>query len=401
MIEKIKKKCKACSNDHLFLINDFGEIPHVNKFYNLENKINEKKYPLRLAVCSNCFLMQLLDEINIEDMFIEYHHMSSASKTNKEYLEDVSNLLYKKYGNKKILEIGSNDLTLINYLLDKKVEAFGVEPAKNLFKPNDRIYNKFLNLENAQEIIQEYGNFDVIFGINVFAHNPNFLELFNACNLILKEDGFLHIEVAYALKTVCEGNYDTIYHEHFCSYTLTSIENVLKIAGFKITDAVELNTQGGSLQVTAIKKNNKSIKPSQNYESIILREQELGLNRLEYYSGIQDKISKKLKKIETILNETNDNLVFIGAPARGVVVLNTIDVNFGSNIKVIDDTHEKLGLCFPGYEFLINNWDDELINNFDTVFILSWNYSDFLINRLKKGGYNGNIIIPFPELTKI
>ena len=85
MIEKIEKKCKACSNDHLFLINDFGEIPHVNKFYSSENKINEKKYPLRLAVCSNCFLMQLLDEINIEDMFIEYHHMSSASKTNKEY----------------------------------------------------------------------------------------------------------------------------------------------------------------------------------------------------------------------------------------------------------------------------------------------------------------------------
>ena len=162
-----------------------------------------------------------------------------------------------------------------------------------------------------------------------------------------------------------------------------------------------MNTQGGSLQITAIKKNNNSINPSENYESIILKEQELGLNRLEYYSGIQEKISKKLNKIEKILNENNDNLIFIGAPARGVVVLNTIDVNFGSNIKVIDDTQEKLGLCFPGYEFLINNWDDELINSFDSIFILSWNYSDFLINRLKKGGYNGNIIIPFPELKKI
>ena len=185
-------------------------------------------------------------------------------------------------------------------------------------------------------------------------------------------------------------HYFEIYDRYFSRFKGTNV-CVLEVGLY----------QGGSLQITAIKKNNNSINPSENYESIILKEQELGLNRLEYYSGIQEKTSKKLNKIEKILNENNDNLIFIGAPARGVVVLNTIDVNFGSNIKVIDDTQEKLGLCFPGYEFLINNWDDELINSFDSIFILSWNYSDFLINRLKKGGYNGNIIIPFPELKKI
>ena len=124
-----------------------------------------------------------------------------------------------------------------------------------------------MNLKNVEKILNDFGRFDLIFGINVFAHNSNFKELFDASHKLLNDNGELHIEVAYALKTVLQGNYDTIYHEHFCSYTLISITNVLSSVGFQIKHAEELDTQGGSLRVVAIKSSSK-VRPSKTYKNI-------------------------------------------------------------------------------------------------------------------------------------
>ena len=401
MIEKLNIECKSCKSDCLYLVYDFGAIPHVNKYYSLTKKFHEKKYPLRLAICSSCFLLQLLDEIDINDMFIEYHHMSSASHTNKEYLNSLSEKIFRDYKNKKILEVGSNDLTMVNFLLNKGMDIYGVEPAKNLFKENGRIYNGFLNSENIDDIKDRFGEFDLIFGINVFAHNPEFIDLFHACNSLLKNDGTLHIEVAYALRTICDGNYDTIYHEHFCSYTLISIENVLNLAGFKIIDAMEIDTQGGSLQITAKKLSYPADDTTDSYKKILSKELEIGINTIDFYERVSSKISSKAENIKKYFDSNRDNIVFIGAPARGVVTLNTANIAFGDNVKVIDDTPEKLGLCFPGYNFIIDSWDIEIINKFEKVFILSWNYKDYLVKRLNDSGYEGEIVLPFPNLEKV
>jgi len=392
--------CKSCKNSNLTLVYDFGMIPHVNKFYSKAEKEKEKTYPLRLAVCNECFLLQLLDHISNEDMFLDYYHRSSASKDNLKYLNHLANYFFSKHKDKKILEIGSNDLTMINLLQKKNINAFGVEPAKNLFKNQKKVFNDFLNLKNVEKILNDFGRFDLIFGINVFAHNSNFKELFDASHKLLNNNGELHIEVAYALKTVLQGNYDTIYHEHFCSYTLISLTNVLSSVGFQIMHAEELDTQGGSLRVVAIKSSSK-VRPSKSYKNLYNQEINTGLNDLSFYLEVAKKIHSKNKTIESFFNQNNENLVFIGAPGRGVVTLNTQKNKLKNNIVFLDDTPEKQGLFFPGLNFIIDSWNDELLNRFDLAFILSWNYSEFLIERLKKSGFKGKVVIPFPEFEII
>ena len=115
-MDELKTNCSFCDSKKLYQLFDFGSIPHVNKFYKEQDKHFENFYPLRLAVCNVCFLIQLTTSISNEDMFIEYHHRSSASQGNRDYLNLLSEQLTEKYQNKKILEIGSNDLTLFNIL---------------------------------------------------------------------------------------------------------------------------------------------------------------------------------------------------------------------------------------------------------------------------------------------
>lgn len=376
-------------------------MPNVNKYYSETNKQEEKKYPLRLSVCSNCFLLQLLEGIEIDEIFINYHHVSSASQVNKEYLYYRSKEISIERKEQKILEVGSNDLTMFNFLKNFNMDIYGIEPAKNLFSKNARVFNDFLNIKNVDKIINDFGKFDFIFGINVFAHNPNFSEMFKACEMLLNDDGELHIEVAYAVETICKGNYDTIYHEHFVSYSLTSLRNVLNNVGFQIIDAEILNTQGGSIKVVAVKNINKKIKPTLNFINLLKKEEELGIKDLKYYENISKNISNKLKNLNDYFQKNNDNLIFIGAPARGVVTLNTLNIEWGENILVIDDTPEKQNLTFPGFNFPVKKWDRNLINSFEKAFILSWNYQDSLLKRLKKDGFSGNVYVPFPNLKKL
>lgn len=394
----IEKDCSFCCKPSLYELFDFGLVPHVNKFFKTKDKNLEKFYPLVLAVCSNCFLVQLTDSISNNEMFLEYHHRSSASKGNIKYLESLGSLIYKNHKDKKILEIGSNDLTLFNNLLDKGVDIYGVEPAKNLFPKNKKIFNNFLNVENVKKIKKQFGTFDMLLGINVFAHNSNFKELFESAEKLLNEHGILHIEVAYALKTVLEGNYDTIYHEHFCSYTLCSLEKILNSYNLNIIDAEELSTQGGSLRVVAVKshKTKKTI-VSNNYLKIKQKEESLGLSNLKFYEKASKEISKKFNKIKKFFDEVNNDIVFIGAPGRGVITLNSQKIHLLNNINFFDDTPEKLNLCFPGFDYIVKSWDNKILNNYKFAFILSWNYSEYLINRLKASNYKGKVVVPFPE----
>jgi hypothetical protein len=394
------KLCKSCSSKEISLVYDFGRIPHVNMFYTKENKQLEKTYRLRLAVCENCFLLQLLDPIKNDDMFLEYYHRSSASRDNKTYLELLANFFEETYPNRKVLEIGSNDLTLFKMLTERNIDIYGIEPAKNLFEEENKVYNDFLNLSNADDILKKFGTFDLIFGINVFAHNSNFKELFDASNLLLTNNGEIHIEVAYALKTVLEGNYDTVYHEHFCSYTLTSIENILISCGFQVKHAEELDTQGGSLRILAVKTTEK-IEKTDSYTKLIAAEYATGVSNPEFYKSVAEKIDLKYQKIASFFHKNNDDIVFIGAPGRGVVTLNTQELNLKTNIGFLDDTPEKEGCLFPGLIFEVNKWGDLNLNKYQTAFILSWNYADTLQTRLVEAGFKGNIAIPFPEFEII
>jgi len=398
--------CKCCLTPTIHLVYDFGLMPPVNTYFEKATISEEKSFPLKLYVCKICWLLQLGHVPPPSSLFEEYHHVSGASKGNVEHLEKVSEIINKRVKNKptKIFEVGCNDGTLLKFLQLFSHEVAGCDPAKNLTPKKElRVYSDFFGVNVAKKIWAEAGTFDFIVGLNVFAHNADFIDMLKGSAALLTETGTIMIEVAYAPLTICDGNFDTIYHEHVCSYTLISLTNVLRNAGLKIYDAEIITTQGGSIRVFAQHDCNNSI-ITDNYTDIIEREQEDGLNNLRYYEALQSKIEQKSALINDFLSDVvrqNRRMLIVGSPARGVVTMNVCGIDVSAHSLVVDDTKEKQGKIMPGVHIPICAWEDINFSAFEVALILSWNYTDSLVDRLRKTDFSGRVFVPFPVLKEI
>jgi hypothetical protein len=404
-----KKYCKSCKSENIRLIYHFGLLPPVNSYYKFADFDLLKKYPLELYVCADCWLIQILNIPDPNILFDEYHHLSGSSEGNVEHLKNVALMVndIKRINGEdknKILEIGANDGTLLKYLNKLNFDVFGVEPAKNI-KPQEKvkIFNGYFNLEFSKKVKKESGKFDYVIGLNVFAHNAEFVDMFAGIKNVLSESGISMIEVAYAPSTIGSGNFDTIYHEHVCSYSLISLENALRIAGLEIYDAYLINTQGGSLRVFCSHLNNSKVK-TKNYLNLQKKETLLKLNSLDYYSQISIKIEQKVIAIRKFLHEimkSNKKLLIVGSPARGVVIINVCDIDLSNFAIVVDDTPQKQEKHMPGTKIKVSSWEKINFSEYNTALILSWNYSDFLSKRLIDKGFVGETFVPLPTLKKI
>lgn len=402
--------CLSCKSKKIFQIYNFKKIPLANSFSKKKN-VSNKKFKLNLVVCDDCKSCQLNNVPKSDLLYKNYKHFSGASIDNIEHLRKFS-VFIKNYfpKNKTLLEIGCNDGTLMNFLKNKGYFVNGIDPAKNMsniaiHKSCNTIFKHFNN-QTATELLLKSKNkgFDLIIGLNVFAHFPEVQNAFINVRNLLSKSGVFVFEVAYAVETIFSGIYDTVYHEHVFNHTLTSLMSMTKKANLKIIYASKINTQGGSLRI--ICKKNSSISLNFNSNSInkiLAEESKIGLNKNIFYRKLKKKIIKSINKInDTVqknINLTTDKVILLGAPARGVVVANTTVIKKIKHLNIIDDTPDKFKCFFPGLDKKLTNWSSfKNILKFDKAILLSWNYKKTIIKRLKSVGFKGNVIIFFPTI---
>ncbi len=402
------KLCKACNSGQLKRFLELGNIPPVNAFIDETQIVNEKSYPLNLSYCKSCLLVQLEDVVDPSELFSNYLHLSSASDSNIGHLKEFAQEIHQKCNlNKetKILEIGSNDGTLLAFLKNYTNNVLGIDPAKNLasLSANNGVETLplFFNIDTAENILNTRGKFDFIIALNVIPHTPQVVDLLKGVKKILNKNGMLIMEGAYALETILKGEFDTIYHEHVYCFSLHSLISTFKLAGLKVVDVEKIPTQGGSLRIFAQEENTQNY-PSQSVLNMLSEEKLIGLTDSKIYDSIEQKVKKfredfkELIKIEKI--KTGNPLIGIGAPARGVVILNYCGINSDDLEYVIDDTPLKQEKVMPGVHIPVKSWDSLNEKNKQSFILLSWNYKLHLIEKLKKHTSTGNIIIPFPRL---
>lgn len=396
-------KCLSCKKNDLIKFLDFKKIPLVNGF-SKNKKMSNKKYKLQVMICKSCYVCQLKDTPNEKKIFEDYSHFSSASKDNVLHLKKLSKFILSNFRskNKKILEVGCNDGTLLEFL-KKNFRVEGIDPAKNFKsihnKKNIKVYydhfgKKFVNKKNQ-------GSYDIIIGINVFAHFKRVSESFKTVNKLLKENGKFLFEVAYAIPTLFSGNFDTVYHEHVFNHTVTGLKSMLGRAGLSIEKAYLIPTQGGSLRIIAGKE--KNLKTEKN--KILQYEKKKGLNKILFYKNFSKKLNKNINNIKNeikkLTSNTRKKCLLVGAPARGVIFSNVCNLEIYSNIlECVDDTKAKAGKYFPGLNIKVNHWDNinKKISDYDTALLLSWNYKKTMIEKLKKFKFKGKLLIVFPNL---
>lgn len=405
MSKKLLCSCKSKSN--LEVIYDFGLIPQVNNYGHIDDKGDIKKYPLKLAICSTCRLLQLTEMPDRENIYRNYDHYSSASVNNADHLMSIAKTINNENSDQKvILEVGCNDGTLLKSL-DKKHKLYGIDPASNVYEKNNNdnftILHEFFDINNIEKIKGMIGDtVDILIGINVFAHNDTYIDMFAAINEILSNDGYAHIEVAYASDTILSANFDTIYHEHFCNYTLTSLKNILDQVDLKIYDVERINTQGGSLRLK-ISKQFSRYEITENVYDLLKKEDSLGINTNSLYKKLSSEIDNKAAMIKNMFIDkyTEKDVLILGSPARGVITANVCGFENLKNAIAIDDTKDKQGLMIPGTSINIYHPDKIDYKKYKIACLLAWTYKDNMLQRLKENGFKGKVFIPFPKAEYI
>ncbi|TSC62236.1 MAG: C-methyltransferase [Parcubacteria group bacterium Gr01-1014_106] len=393
---------------------DLGNVPSVNSFPTTEQIPHERPALLEMCVCPHCTLVQLSTTIAKEDLFTEYRYLSSASQTQIRYLGDLAAMLAKRFTlheHSRILEVGSNDGTLLAAFLPWTKHILGIDPAKNLVpEASSRgvpMVADFLTEETAEQITKEHGHFDIILGLNVYAHNPDIGALLRATHTLLSPDGTFILEAVNASKTILRGSYDTVYHEHVFCYSLTALHTLYARAGLTVVDVEETPMQGGSLRVYAQRTDHHpTIAPA--VAQMLDDERADGITNLGTYQRVGESVRQHIHALREGVEELqrrHGRVWALGASARGVVILNAGKLDTTVIECIVDDTPLKQGRHVPGVHIPVVGWETlRALPKKPTAFLLTaWNYEREVLEKLQRLGdvHEAEIIVPFPALRTV
>ncbi len=397
-------QCKVC-NTELTHVYSLGDIPPINDFLLPEEKKSEVGFPLDLTWCSKCSLVQLANVVPPEKLFRSYRFMTSASSVSVKHMDSVADDLSSALGvsdTSKVLEIGSNDGTLLKSFKRYTQNVLGVDPAENLLpdctQKGVESLPEFFTQDLAHDLRRKRGEFDLILALNVVAHTPNFLDLFRGVEVLLKPEGTFVMEFPYIRDTVLKGEFDTVYHEHVYQFSLMSICYALLKAGLRVFHVERVNQQGGSIRVFVTHERSGRLW-TKNFEEMYFQEYEAKLGEFSTYKALGEQYKKYKEDLQDIvkkMHQKHDKIVGLGAPARGTVILNACEIHPYIS-ATIDDTPLKQGRLVPGTNIPVISWD-QLDRETTCFFLLSWNYSDAMLEKVQKLVKNADVIIPFPKL---
>lgn len=396
---KLLHNCRICNNNVKEIL-DLNNQPLAN---NLQ-KDNEKKklYPLKLMLCDNCFHTQLNIIINPDLLFKNYLYVSNTSNTLLLYFKwFVEDLIQKTYNlnNKCVLEIASNDCSLLDIFKKNNWKTYGVDPAENLHKENQNkehnLFCNYWNMNTSNIIKKECEYFDVIVAQNVFAHLNDVNDFLKGCYNVMNNDTLLFIQTSQ--KNMFYNNeLDTIYHEHVSFFSIKSMKYILEKNNLYIFDIHYPKIHGESYLFCITKNKLKNGNFQEKYN------EELLLNR--YNLDLYCKYTEKCYSIKKYANDTindlrnkNKKIIGFGAAAKATVFLNFCNINLD---YIVDENKKKQNLYIPGVNLLIK--EPSFLYNEDedvTCIILAWNFSDEIIKKIKENRNNKNdkFITFFPE----
>lgn len=401
----IKKKCRICNCENLLEVIDYNKVNLSGNFYNKKQALLDKKYILKLVICKKCRHLQINNDLNPSLLFNNYIWKTSDSLTNinliKKFLDEI--FLRKKITkNSKVLEIASNDGTLLK-MMESKYKNFclGVEPAKNLKKEYNKkinLINNFFSLKLSKKIKNQYNKFDFIIARNVIAHlhKPN--DTFKGVKAILDNKGIFIIEVPYLLYFYKENQYDNVFHEHNGFHSIKSIDDLCIANNLHLYDVSIVPSQGGSIRcfISKIKKNK-----SKNLNKFLQKEKLNKIYQISSWKNFSNLVYKHKNNMHNMINDLNKkgkSVSIYGASGKGQVFLQFCNLNHNLITKAYDKNKSKIGKYTPGT--LIKIYDPKYIlsDHPDFLLLTSWNIKDEIIKQeyeyIKAGG---KIIIPFPN----
>ncbi|MCB1270167.1 MAG: class I SAM-dependent methyltransferase [Microthrixaceae bacterium] len=399
--------CRSCGEPGLETFLSLGSTPLADALVRPEDAdAPEAHFPLDVAFCPNCALVQILEEVPAEQLFVDnYLYFSSFSDELLRHSREHALGLVEGRGldsGSLVVELASNDGYLLKNFAEQGIPVLGVDPAPDQAEAANAAgiptLAEFFGPELAERILDEHGPADVIIANNVMAHVPDLNGFVAGMAELVAEDGLITVENPYVRDLITHCEFDTIYHEHFCYYSCTAVDALVRRHGMFLNDVEYFpNLHGGTLRW--------HIQPFENVSeraaSMLEAERRDGLDTFGYYASFGERVEEIRRELLKLLGELRDSgasIAAYGAAAKGSTLLNYMGIGTDLLDYVVDRNVHKQGLLMPGVHVPIKDPSALLEEQPDYVLLLAWNFTEEIISQqseyLDRGG---RFITPIPR----
>lgn len=402
--------CRHCGSllEHTFL--DLGFAPPSNAYLSEADLIKpELYYPLRLKVCTKCWLVQTEDYAEAEDLFSpDYAYFSSTSSTWLEHAKNYAAAVIERLGLDEqsfVMEVASNDGYLLRNFVEAGIPCLGIEPTAGTADAAEilgiPVLREFFGESLAGRLAEEGRKADLIAGNNVYAHVPDINDFTNGLKAALKSGGTVTLEFPHLMRLLEYNQFDTVYHEHFSYLSLYTVSRIFEQAGLRVFDIEELSTHGGSLRVFGCHDNDPRA-TAESVHSLLDEEVTRGLQTLSTYGEFQSRADQVKDELLTFLLEQKrerNSVVAYGAAAKGNTILNYAGIKPDLLQFVCDASPAKQGKFMPGSHIPIVQ--PEMLREVkpDVVLILPWNIAAEVSDRHTYiRSWGGQFVVAVPKL---
>jgi SAM-dependent methyltransferase len=402
--------CRFCGAplSHVFV--DLGASPLANSFLEPEDLGKpEPFYPLCVYVCAECFLVQLPEAEKPDAIFSEYAYFASYSESWLRHAQTYARATIERFGlgpGHRVIEVASNDGYLLRWFKERGIPVLGIEPAKNVAAAAEAAgiptLVRFLGQEVARELVAGGTRADLLVGNNVLAHVPDLNDFVTGLKLLLAPAGVLTMEFPHLLRLMEEGQFDTIYHEHYSYFSFATVRKVFAAHGLTLFDVEELPTHGGSLRIYCRHDDDGSKPEGERVKDLLLREEAAKLGCLETYRSFAERVHRVKRDLLRFLIQAKDegkSIAGYGAAAKGNTLLNYCGVRNDFLDYTVDRSPHKQGRYLPGSRIPIYAPDRLRETRPDYVLILPWNLKEEIMEQMADvRSWGGRFVVAVPEV---
>jgi novobiocin biosynthesis protein NovU/D-mycarose 3-C-methyltransferase len=401
------QQCRVCEGPSLEPFLDLGPTALANSFVRPDCPgADEPRFPLRAVLCGDCGLVQIDEEVPPGVLFRDYIYVSGTSdlvRTHADFLAEKFVACGLRPGD-LVVEAASNDGTVLRAFQRRSLRVLGVEPAANIAARANaegvETVCEFFNADTAARVREHYGPARLVLGRHVLAHVADLHGFVAGFPRLLAPDGLAAVEVPYLLPFHDNLEYDTIYHEHLCYFSVRILQRLFERWGLELLDVQEVAIHGGSIVVTAQHRGGPR-RPDASVARHLAREEGRGLHRPAPWRAYAHRVAQSRAALLGELDRlarAGHRLAGYGAPAKGMTLLSYCGIGPDRLPYLVDKSPYKQGLLTPGHHIPVLPPTRLLEDQPDVVLVLAWNFAaEIAAQQAEYLGRGGKLLLPIPQ----
>jgi SAM-dependent methyltransferase len=400
-----RSDCRLCGSQALELVLKLTPTPPANAMVSAADRpLPQPVYPLDVYRCDGCGHLQLLDIVDPKLLFSHYVYVSSTSPVMVRYLQEQCAAVIKRARLEPgdlVVEIGSNDGTLLRFFKAAGMRVLGVDPASNVVPDKSEIetLTDFFGGDLGCQIREKYGPARAICAYNVCAHIDDLRGVVNGVRTLLAPDGQFVFEVGYLLDVYRKTLFDTVYHEHVDYHHVEPLRDFFARCGLKLLHTERSEIQGGALvgYVGSPERTEEASVPA-----MIADERAAGLHRADTFLKWSDTIRQRGEELMALvrgLKAAGKSIAAYGAPAKATTLMYQFGLDGSVLEYIVDDNPIKQGLFTPGLHLPVLPVETLREHKPDYVVLLAWNFAESIVAKHRGYAPSGRFILPLPDLA--